>query len=84
MLCITIGRNAVPLIHCLLTNKDEELYTAVLYKIKALIPQLQPTSAMSDWEIGGRNACKKCISRNQNLWLLVSLYTSYLEKNPKM
>ena len=41
-----------------MTNKDEELYTAVIIKIKELIPQLQPTKAMSDWERGSRNAFK--------------------------
>ena len=57
-LFITIERHTIPLIHCPFTNKDEELYTAVLFKIKALILQLQPTSTMSDWEIGPRNAFK--------------------------
>ena len=55
---LSIGRNTIPAIHCLMTNKDEELYTAVIITIKELIPQLQPTKAMSDWERGSRNAFK--------------------------
>ena len=55
---LTVGRHSIPAIHCLMTNKDEELYTAVILKIKELIPQLQPTSTMSDWERGSRNAFK--------------------------
>ena len=61
-LFITIRRHTFPLIHYLLTNKYEELYTAVLFKIKTLILQLQPTSAMSDWEVGARNAFKMYIT----------------------
>ena len=37
---LSIGRNTIPAIHCLMTNKDEERYTAVIIKIKELIPQL--------------------------------------------
>ena len=40
----------------MLTNKDEELYHAVVHKIHELIPQLQPVSLMSDWEKAPRNA----------------------------
>ena len=40
----------------MLTNKDEELYHAVVHKIQELIPQLQPVSLMSDWEKAPRNA----------------------------
>ena len=53
---LSIGRNTILAIHCLKTTKDEELYTAVIIKIKELIPQLQPTKTMSDWERGSRNA----------------------------
>ena len=41
-LFLTVGRHAIPSIHCLLTNKDEELYVAVLQKIRELVPQLEP------------------------------------------
>ena len=41
-----------------MTHKDEELYTAVVLKIQELLPQLQPTSMMSDWERASRNAFK--------------------------
>ena len=63
-----------------MTNKDEELYTAVITKIKELIPQLQPTRTMSDWERGSRNAFKHAyITWNKTLWMLVPLYTSDME-----
>ena len=55
---LSIGRHSIPGIHCLMTHKDEELYTALILKIKELLPQLQPTSMMSDWERGSRNAFK--------------------------
>ena len=54
---LSIGRHSIPGIHCLMTHKDEELYSAVVLKIKELL-QLQPTSMMSDWEKGSRNAFK--------------------------
>ena len=34
----SMGRHALPAIHCLLTNKEEELYTAILQKIKDILP----------------------------------------------
>ena len=53
---LSFGNHSIPGIHCLLTNKDEELYLAVIHKIQELIPQLQPVSLMSDWEKAPRNA----------------------------
>ena len=41
-----------------MTHKDEELYTAVVLKIKDLIPRLQLAKIMSDWERESRNAFK--------------------------
>ena len=55
----SIGRHAIPAIHCLLTNKDEELYRAVLEKIREIIPQLEPGVVKSDWEQEARNAFKQ-------------------------
>ena len=45
--------------HCLLTNKDEKLYVAVIQKIRELVPQLEPDCVMSDWEQAARNAVKR-------------------------
>ena len=45
-----VGRHCLPAIHCLMTSKEEELYTAVIHKIKSLLPQFLPLSTMSDWE----------------------------------
>ena len=52
-------RHVLPVIHCILTSKKEELYTAILAKVHELIPQLIPLHGMSDWEKGARNAVKK-------------------------
>ena len=54
-----IGQHVVPCIHCILTSKQEALYTALITRIHELLPQLLPTHGMSDWEIGPRNAVKK-------------------------
>ena len=56
---LTVGRHAIPAIHCLLTNKDEELYVAVLQKIRELVPHLEPGCVMLDWEQAARNAVKR-------------------------
>ncbi|KAI6650563.1 hypothetical protein LOD99_7613 [Oopsacas minuta] len=56
---VDVGRHAIPAVHCLLTNKDDELYVAVIQKIRELVPQLEPDCAMSDWEQAARNAVKR-------------------------
>ena len=53
---ISIGTHTLPAIHCLMTHKDEDLYTAVILKILDIIPQLQPTKIMSVCEKGSQNA----------------------------
>ncbi|KAI6650050.1 hypothetical protein LOD99_6265 [Oopsacas minuta] len=53
------GRNVLPVIHCLLTSKHEEIYTVVLARIHELVPKLKPIHGMSDWEKGARNAVKR-------------------------
>ena len=53
---ISIGTHTLPAIYCLMSHKDEELYIAVILKLKDFIPQLLPTNIMSDWERGSRNA----------------------------
>ena len=64
---IEFGRYVLPAIHCLLTSKSEQIYIATLLKIKELLPQLSPSSAMSDWEGGARNAIK-IVYHNQAVW----------------
>ena len=49
-LYIQYGRHVLPAIHCLMTCKSEAIYTATLFKIKAIAPQMNPLSAMGDWE----------------------------------
>ena len=51
-----IRGHVIPCIHCLLTGKQETLYTEILRKIRELIPQLQPIRGMSDWEKAPRNS----------------------------
>ena len=58
---IVIDLHVIPAIHCLLTEKSEELCQAVLSKIQEIPPQFQPQIAMSDWEQAARNALKRCL-----------------------
>ena len=39
-----------------MTGKDEELYKAIMINIRSLLPELNPTSSMSDWESAPRIA----------------------------
>ena len=55
---LTFDRHTLPVIHCLMTGKDEELYEAIMINIRSLLPELNPTSSMSDWESAPRNALK--------------------------
>ena len=54
----SIRGHVIPCIHCLLTGKQETLYTEVLRKIRELVPKLQPIRGMSDWEKAPRNSVK--------------------------
>ena len=56
---VRFQRHVLPVIHCILTSKSEELYTAILAKVYEHIPQLMPIHEMSDWEKGARNAVKR-------------------------
>ena len=58
-LFVTVGNHTLPAIHCLMTGKEEELYTAVLDKICNLIPQFHPKTCMSDWERAPRNSLEQ-------------------------
>ena len=49
-LFLDFGRHVLPAIHCLLTCKSEAIYTATLSRIKELVPQMNPSSAMGDWD----------------------------------
>ena len=74
----SIGGHVIPCIHCLLTGKQETIYTEVLRKIRELVPQLQPIRGMSDWEKAPRNSLKIVFERidlqgclfhyAQNIW----------------
>ena len=46
------GHHVIPCIHCLLTSKEETLYS----KIHECLPQLSLTHGMSDWERAARSA----------------------------
>ena len=56
---LTVDRHTLPGIHCLMTGKNEELYKAILIHIHQLLPELQPTTSMSDWEAAPRKALKE-------------------------
>ena len=55
---VDFGRHILHGIHCLLTSKSEEIYTATLANIKEIVPQMSPSCAMGDWEQASRNAIK--------------------------
>ena len=93
---ISIGTHTLPAIHCLMTHKDEELYTEVILKIKDLFPQFQPTNIMSDWERGSRNSFKHVypgtringcwFHYTQAIWRKIQKYglTSCYRNNPEL
>ena len=47
-LFVEFRRHILPGIHCLLTSKSEEIYTATLANIKELVSQMNPSSAMGE------------------------------------
>ena len=55
---IVFDQHVLPVIHCLLTGKSDQLYQAVLSKIQEILPQFLLQIAMSDWEQAARNAFK--------------------------
>ena len=67
---VVIDRHALPGIHCLMTSKDQELYTAILAKIHSLVPEFIPEISISDWEPAPRNAFKEVYPtiQNQGCW----------------
>ena len=60
---VVIDRHALPGIHCLMTSKDQELYTAILAKIHSLVPEIRPEISIFDWEPAPRNALNTFISQ---------------------
>ena len=48
--------HAIPALHILMTNKSEELHTAVLSELPAYIPEFQPLFALCDFEKASRNS----------------------------
>ena len=63
---MVIDRHALPGIHCLVTSKEQELYAAILAKIRSLIPAFIPLTSISDWETAPRNALKEIYPTIQN------------------
>ena len=53
--------HAIPMIHILITNKSEELYSACVRKILENFPNFRPNIAMSDFEDAPRNAFRNYI-----------------------
>ena len=56
---VSVGRHTFPAIHCMMTSKSQELYSAVLESLVTHIPQFKPLTLMSDWEPAPRNALKE-------------------------
>ena len=56
---VSVGRHTMPAIHCLMTSKSQELYTAILKDLAVHVPQFQPIASMSDWEPAARNAFRE-------------------------
>ena len=52
----SINHHALPALHILMTNKSEKLYSAVVLTIWQLLPSLNPTFAIADFEIAPRNS----------------------------
>lgn len=56
---VSVGRHTLPAIHCMMTSKSQELYSAVFESLVTHIPQFKPLALMSDWEPAPRNALKE-------------------------
>ena len=56
---VRVERHSLPAIHCLLTGKEQGLYKCIMESIHNLVPQFNPMSCMSDWEIAPRNLMKE-------------------------
>ena len=48
MIFVSVGRRTLHVISCLITAKSQELYQAVLEKLREIIPHFQPQVAISD------------------------------------
>ncbi len=48
--------HSFPVIFVLMSSKTQELYEAVISKVKDLFPELSPQTLMSDFELSSRNA----------------------------
>ena len=55
---VSVGRNSLPAIHCLMSSKSQDLYKAVWEKIANEVPLFRLLASMSDWEPAARNAFK--------------------------
>ena len=56
---VRVERHSLPAIHYLLTGKEQGLYKCIMESIRNLVPQFNPMSCMSDWEIAPRNVMKE-------------------------
>ena len=56
---VAVGGHTMPAIHCLMTGKSQELYSAILRDLVLHVPQFQPIASMSDWEPAPRNAFRE-------------------------
>ena len=56
---VNIDRYTIPAIHCLMTSKSRELYTAIVQRISTCLIDFKHTIAISDWEPAPRNSFKE-------------------------
>ena len=56
---LNIDRYTIPSIHCLMTFKSQELYTAIVQRISTSFIDFKPTISISDWEPAPRNSFKE-------------------------
>lgn len=78
----TRGSIVIPLFYALLPNKRQATYVRLFELIRALRPEMQPTSIATDFEQGELNAIRQIWPRcqihacffhlNQSMWRAVS------------
>ena len=81
---LSTERHSIPVIHCLMTHKDEELYTALVLKIKRNFSLNFRRTILC--LIGKKHTVKhsSTCTLNNNIRMLVSLCIGNLETYPKI
>ena len=56
---VAVGRHSLAAIHCLMTSKNQDLYSMILENLVINVPNVLPSASMSDREPAARNAFKQ-------------------------